>query len=450
MLEIRLHRGLDECGDALERLAPHARTPFVAPPWLSACAERADVPSVVFVAYEHGSPVGYVAFEERRSLAQGLTYRFLGHGTSNYLEPVVSPGREEEFWHALFTHMEAELGPAILDLIDLNSESPAHEALRRARPSDHASVPLYPCPEARFVGDWDDTFRALVSSRKRRTEIRKFASRLEALGEVRFEVLNTMDGWAARPGLMDEMAELHADRFAGTLNTALAGDSFETIRSGVGRSMGRGANVSVLRADGVLVSFIIAFEAGRSLTDYVPAFQPALSRFNVGHVHLLHLLRWATEHGFDRFDFAKGESSYKRKWSNAETWNYRHLVLLKGAPVSRLRWRALESGVRAVLWGRARGYNARAKALIGRLRPDRRRASGAGATVALRPGPPDDPSAFKEFRLDRVARVPVPVLTEVCSYRYAAPGPDVRLAVSAGGVRVWNPGADEVLEVTPS
>ena len=199
MARVRRFGGFDECREELALLAPHARTPFVAPAWLSAFVgvERGDL--AIYVVHEADRPIGYAAMRELRGVLGVREIRFVGHRVSNYLEPVSEPGREAQVWAALLDAWKGDGRPALLDLMDLNDDSPARAALQRVVDGVHVSLPLYACPEAPLSEDWEATFRTLVDSKKKRAEIRKFAARLEALGRVQFEVLRTREAWEARP-----------------------------------------------------------------------------------------------------------------------------------------------------------------------------------------------------------------------------------------------------------
>lgn len=447
MLRMERYSSIASCAHHLNTLAEHARTPFVDPQWITICAEMEEVSPLFYVAFEGDSPKGYVALWKVAPGVDGITVlRFVGHRVANYLEPVCLPGFEERFWRALFARVAAD-GGAFLDFLDISSASPSAAALELAACSfGFARVPLYPCPEATLDTDWETTFRRLVPSSKRRTELRKFASRLETLGCVEFVVIRTLEDGLGSDGLFEELAQLHRLRFRGTTNSVMTRESLSRVRALLRSVAGKGANVSLLRLDGVLVSFILGLEGRKVFIDYIPAFHPALGRFNLGHVHVMHLMRWLIARDFTKFDFSKGEAIYKRRWTDSETWNQRYLIQIDANRAEKAIAVVVEFTSRLVAWGRRNGHNARMRRVLGTFQPkgafDQWRRAHTGGHSSR-----NTANYAGVFSFGCLRGLEADGLRQACDWRYEHPSSDVEMTIHRGTVKLEDPTSGATLWV---
>lgn len=281
--------------------------------------------------------------------------RLAGHGLGNYLEVVTAPDRTAIVLAAVLDHLRAG-GSFVFEWRDLPAESPARPPLARA---GGASTRLYPCPQAHLGADWETHFAAVVPSRKHRRSLERAVERLVELGALEF----TPSIDAADAAFIDELRALHAKRFAGSPNILLAPRFWQFFTALASTSIGRDLRVSTIRIDGRLISAIVGFSSGRTFVDYAPAFDPAFAALMPGHAHLLLLQRALAAQEYLVFDFSKGEDTYKRRWSNAESWNFE---VTFGHGSGRALAAFLVARTRLRAWARSRGYTTRIRRLLTR------------------------------------------------------------------------------------
>ena len=92
---------------------------------------------------------------------------------------------------------------------------------------------------------------------------------------------------------------------------------------------GEKAHLSLLILDEVVIAFIFCLTNGKVLIDWIPAFDPAFSKYSLGIVQYKMLFEDICKQGkYQLFDYSKGSSVYKRKWAKEETQNYQFIINL--------------------------------------------------------------------------------------------------------------------------
>jgi CelD/BcsL family acetyltransferase involved in cellulose biosynthesis len=376
MIDVEVYHSWQSCRGFLSVMHKSfpMRNPFLAPEWMETWWKHFSSPGkhleiLVFRAGER--LVGYAPlyYEYRRALG-AREYRFVGDGVANCLEVVFEPGLGAEVFSSLSEYF-VKLGlPIVLSLRDVSDSSPTHGFLRELRGKGLNSLsyfPLYSCPRAFLCSTWEEFFETAVSRSKKRRELRKFEERFHSVGFVEFSVIRDATDLTNQEGMLEEMMELHRRRFRRTLNATVRDEFWSFCRDVVESMAGAGLNLSILRLDGRLVSFVLGFEYGTTFIDYLVAFDPVMERFSLGHVHLMKLMRHLISRGFKIFDFSKGEGVYKRRWARGTAVNYGFLVTFNsGNWLELYRWlRSLQ--VRLLSWGRRRGYNMRVRKVLGSI-----------------------------------------------------------------------------------
>lgn len=336
----------------------------------------------------------------------GLASRLVVHGPDH---------GQGEFVAACLRALAADDRSGVLEIRDVPEDTRTYRELRAAlaeRRLAGGSVALYPCPYVRLEKTHEDTLKQNVSPRRRK-EFRRTAERLLELGSVEHRVL---DGQAAADEF-PRFADLHAARFRGRWNRAMAPDAAAFLRAVAAADDGP-ARLSVLLVDGVAASYLLGFVGGNRFVDYIPAFDPSLESYDAGHAHLYHLTQWLVAQGFAVLDFSKGDAVYKRKWASAESWN--HVVYL---PVSRgFRSRAVcERALlveRALALGRRHGANAAFKRALGRS------THGASRPADVRsPAAVPEPAALRPLRYASLSSVALPIRARAIELRRARQEP---------------------------
>jgi CelD/BcsL family acetyltransferase involved in cellulose biosynthesis len=91
----------------------------------------------------------------------------------------------------------------------------------------------------------------------------------------------------------------------------------------------RWLDVSVVSLNQKLVSAHFDFVYNKSYYYYMAGWDSAYSDYGVGNAHLMHLIRRSIDLGLERFDFLRGDESYKIMWNTSRRHNVR-VILTKG------------------------------------------------------------------------------------------------------------------------
>lgn len=345
-------------------------SPFVRRAWLESWLDHARP--------NHGRPEFLLIRDEDRlvayiacwvdTLALGPEiYRFMGEGMSNELD-ISSIAPMDEVFAALESHFRQKRRGAILRLYDVEDGSTL--AKHVAGIPGSACIELYRCPRVELTDGWEAYRRDRLNS-KRRSDLSRRERRLASLGRIELVSIRDAASLAKYRHLVSESFELHRQRFESVLNTS--GFSDPRMRPFYDDLIARTAEeetlyLSILTIQGRAASFVLALAKGTRLIDCIPAFDPSLAPFGVGHIHMHHLLRALPDQGIDVFDFSKGEGTYKAKWANGGSANLRLALGYRLTRIGRGWFAALNAKDEVKVYLRHRGVNERVKSLVGAAR----------------------------------------------------------------------------------
>ena len=183
-----------------------------------------------------------------------------------------------------------------------------------------------------FTENFDEFFKNVYTSAKKRTELKKFQRKVSELGD--FKIVNVEDkaGYDANMNYLNQIYKVHSERFADVYATSFFGsEKMRPYYSELIKSLmyGEKAHISLLILDEVVIAFIFCLTNGKVLIDWIPAFDPAFAKYSLGIVQYKMLFEEICNQGkYQLFDYSKGSSVYKRKWAKEETYNYQFLIKL--------------------------------------------------------------------------------------------------------------------------
>ncbi len=90
--------------------------------------------------------------------------------------------------------------------------------------------------------------------------------------------------------------------------------------------------ISAIRYKGEIVAVYYSFVVQRKIYCYITGFDYRLNKHGPGTVLLASTIKKAIEEGMEEFDFLRGESDYKYKWTEARRKNITILI-------SRNKWK---------------------------------------------------------------------------------------------------------------
>ena len=227
--------------------------------------------------------------------------------------PIVDPAFATEVIAAFFTAIASSGLPNVINLKDLDAESPSYQAVLTAVAAN-GGVPLTLSESARPVVSRDFGIKKSGSTRKK---LRQDWNRLSALGAV--DVVNdrTPEDVALA---FEAFLALEADSWKGANGTALLCDAKDAafVRRLVNGLAGQGdASVALLRVDGRAIAAQVLMYCGATAYTWKTAFSADFAKYSPGAL----LIDKVTEElfsvpGIDTIDSCSAEGSFMAQlWS---------------------------------------------------------------------------------------------------------------------------------------
>ena len=266
--------------------------------------------------------------------ARRLTW--IGTGPSDYLGPIVLPGREEDVADAFFTYLQRSLrGWDVADLQDLRPDSPLMNRALRPWPDRPARIqhvlPTHGCPYVPLPSTWEEYARGL--SKRMRSNI----GRAERAAQAAFPDLRL--SLASRDTLKEGMNAFFALHQARWLSLSRPGifrsPRVRSFHLDVARRFLENGwlRLCLLHARGAPRAAEYWFAIGGRWFSYAAGFDPTLAKYRLGTILLAWGLRRAILEGCMEADFLRGEEAYKDQWRPKSRMSHRIvLVRPRGGP----------------------------------------------------------------------------------------------------------------------
>jgi CelD/BcsL family acetyltransferase involved in cellulose biosynthesis len=332
-------------------------SPFMSHAWHSAWAKAADAEHArsSFVVALRGShsidavlPLTLRPLRFRGRPVTALTWATRSVGCPDHLDipatagaalDTVVPMLEQLRWDvAIFSGVAENAGNLGRVMQEFSTRG---HAVRQAR--------LDVCPYLDLPASWDEFLATLSASRRqsvRRRErniVREHGARLVDYAPERLD-----EGWA-------HLQALHEARWHG--GGALSDTSERLLRHFFQSLASRGELwLTSLDLNGKPAAAWCGFACGDTVFFYQSGRDPEWESKSVGTVMMGMMIRRAIERGFRRFDFLRGEDSYKMSWTSTRRMIYETVVFRHGVRGSFLR--ALDEVARRRARRRGRGEHA--------------------------------------------------------------------------------------------
>jgi CelD/BcsL family acetyltransferase involved in cellulose biosynthesis len=245
---------------------------------------------------------------------------------SDYVDFIVSPGREEDFFTVLLDHLE-ENGVGCLDLGPLRPESSVlrhlvNVAKRRGYgvSSESEGVSL----ELSLPSTWDEYLAAL--SKKQRHEVRRKLRRLHEAGEVGYRTLS--EGSAIRDVMGVFLRMFSESRNDKEAYMTVQRETF--FRSMAAKMADWGLlGIGVLDFDAQPVAMVLSFTHNNTVHLYNNGYDPNYRSLSIGLMSKVFCIKDSIEKGREKFDFMKGNEDYKYHLGGREVPLYRCQIAIK-------------------------------------------------------------------------------------------------------------------------
>lgn len=305
------------------------------------------------VENEEKSVVGLLPLEK----ALGY-WRIYGYRASNYLGVISQDGHEIEVLDEIEEYITHNHKSMVICLYDINSSSKEYEMLHSEK--KYKEVFLYACPAVDVNRPFDELFREKVNSSKKRAELKKFQKKMGLIGNVRMINITDQETFDDNRELVHQLFDVHRERF----HTIYPPDDFcfysnEAYYTQLLYSLACNGDalISVLCIDNVVVSFLVTLVQREVIVDWMPAFDPAFSKYSVGNVHLKMFLEYLCKNPqYKILDFSKGTGTYKDRWSDFITDNYGYIRGFGNNPLITIRTQIITAFFELKSLMRKKGY----------------------------------------------------------------------------------------------
>ena len=258
---------------------------------------------------------------------QGKKASFMGSSdVCDYLDFVVLPGKEPEFFRLLLEHLIRrgitclDLGPVRRDSTVLTNLLPLAESLGCESACKQEDVSL----ELELPETWEE-FLAVLST-KERHEVRRKLRRLEDSASIQLRVVEDLQ---AVPGAMElflELMSLSRPEKAAFLTTPMA-----AFFCSLAEAM---AEVKILKIffldlDGKPAAAALCFDHHASRYLYNSGYDPQFRWLSAGLLNKVFSIRESIERGQKKYDFLKGGEIYKYRLGGKPIPLYRCQIQLR-------------------------------------------------------------------------------------------------------------------------
>ena len=286
--------------------------------------------------------------EYRAPLHRFHVLETVGSVNCNYIG-LIPPENGDETVTALLTYLEDQLNKSrlVLRLVMVPEDSKILALMRkhgsmlaknlRIDEKVNTLAPYVPLPAT-----WDDYFLSL--SQNRRAILRRVLRSLEK--EHKVELKEYPPG-CLEAGL-NEFFELHQQRWQsinirGVFSSAQMREFYLDIANQFQQK--NWLHFSCLTADNEVVSAVYGFVYNNKLYCTTAARDIRYSKYSVGHIHQMFLIKQAISKGLREYDFLKGDEPYKFHWTKSAR-KYFQVAVFKKGPYLSLHFKLLQ------LWSR--------------------------------------------------------------------------------------------------
>lgn len=243
----------------------------------------------------------------------------------DYLDFVVTPGREQDFFDSLLDNLDQQ-GITRLDLRTLRPDSTVNNYIEDAARNRGCEVSFHPDGvsfELDLPSTWEEYLQILKG--KHRHETRRKLRRLHEAADINYRVFEEVD---EVKGIMGTFLELF--RESREDKTVFMSTRMESFFNSLALAM---AEIKVLRLcilelDAQPAATVLCFDYNGTLYLYNSGYDPLFSSLSVGLLCKILNIKDSIQRGIKRYDFLKGEETYKYRLGGQEVPLSRCEILL--------------------------------------------------------------------------------------------------------------------------
>jgi CelD/BcsL family acetyltransferase involved in cellulose biosynthesis len=282
-------------------------TPFQLPDWLLVWWSHFGSGSLRVFVFRDPGCIGVIpCFVHVWGGARQIT--FLGSGISDYLDPVLAPGRERYIMARLDEELAETSDWDVCEWQDLAFDTPLQLLSREALNFEKREEIV--CTEVKLPPSFDEYWQQ--RPRHLRRNIRRYSQKARQLGPLAFSVATE-----AQCDALYALIHLHASRWETRGEPGMiesnhsAAFLVDIARRFAAHNMLR---IFTLRYHGDIAAVILGFAYRNVLYGYLTGFEPKYSRFSLASILLHESVRYCCENGFVTWSFCRGDEPYKTDW----------------------------------------------------------------------------------------------------------------------------------------
>jgi len=172
-----------------------------------------------------------------------------------------------------------------------------------------------PCPYISLADSFEDYFQSLGSNWRR--NLRRWERKIKQDHKIDFKICNDIE--AVNDG-MKTFFDLHQKKWQSKKQPgAFSDQKFQDFHLDVAKAFAqRGLltlNFLTLNDEPVAAGY--AFKYAQKLFCYLSGFDPQYSKYEVGNLRHIYLIKYCIENGLKEYDFLRGGESYKSLWNTS-------------------------------------------------------------------------------------------------------------------------------------
>jgi CelD/BcsL family acetyltransferase involved in cellulose biosynthesis len=309
----------------------------------------------------------------KNRIFNNIEYHIIGEGKSSYLHLPIIEQYKEVVYDKLIAYLKETGKNFNITFSDISSNSKDYDILNNLMKQYNGNRnELYCCPFANLNCDWNEFFLRHHENPEKKRKIRSLYRRLQKIGDISFIRINTPELLEKYYSYFLQTFEVHKLRFQNVINSSHYSDvRFKDFYINIIKDFSKLGilELSILCLDGDPISFILTFKQDNIIIDYLPAFDPAFSKYSLGHIHLMLLFEQLCNEGnISIFDFSKGDGEYKRRWSDDAYNNYSFTFNVYKSKIFNMNLYIKQLILKLKLFSRSQGWNIRIKKFLGRLK----------------------------------------------------------------------------------
>ena len=240
--------------------------------------------------------------------------------------------RHDDVYRTLWNYFAQEKSLwDVLQLFQLPEDSRTLAEFSRMAEREGLQTGLWPSGKSPFVPlteNWDDYFKTLA--RKHRSNMRNRLNRLSRLGEVKLEVMRSVEELESS---LEDGLRIEAAAWKGAAGTAIASRTdLRQFYTSIGHAFAQRGRLRLhfLTLDGQRIAFEYSLEYRKKIFVLKVGYDPHYAAYSPCNMLCYLVLQEAFARGLEEYDFLGVDNDWKLEWTDKSRSHYWLYVFQKG------------------------------------------------------------------------------------------------------------------------